>query len=229
MAPMIRAVAVCFVALCGLRATGTSGAAATTEAAGDALYLLLNLARNGKLPVRIETLKKSESLVSTVTSALPSLVGDDQCANAGSITVQTAEGFFVSYTGQSPNYADLIQTALTAGLQKLAAYPSDKWGSGSWSTDKEVGLLGYLLWHDSTEVGCVASKCAAGTNVTLCRFKPTAASGQFPFSEEYYNGLKARTTSLADLTADDLDTSSGVTVPSVLFGGLVAMLALASV
>ncbi|XP_026190635.1 uncharacterized protein LOC34622519 [Cyclospora cayetanensis] len=213
MAPMIRAVAVCFVALCGLRATGTSGAAATTEAAGDALYLLLNLARNGKLPVRIETLKKSESLVSTVTSALPSLVGDDQCANAGSITVQTVSC--------SANIAELLRCH--------AAYPSDKWGSGSWSTDKEVGLLGYLLWHDSTEVGCVASKCAAGTNVTLCRFKPTAASGQFPFSEEYYNGLKARTTSLADLTADDLDTSSGVTVPSVLFGGLVAMLALASV
>ncbi|CDJ54293.1 SAG family member [Eimeria brunetti] len=63
----------------------------------------------------------------------------------------------------------------------------------------------------------------------FCELSPAAQADEAPFTEEYYNGLIARTASLKEMTEDDLKAPSndGVApgaIPAVLIAGFLAML-----
>lgn len=173
------------------------------------LYDNINLARRGKLGVLINKTEKSSALVKEVTLALPDMAGDG-CNNSASITPLTASGLALTFfPGTIPDYAALIQGALTDGLYSLEyAFPNTAWSEEPWSADSRAANLGYLLWNTSTHVGCGVTDCTEGMNLLVCRFTPTATPSEMPFSEEYFHEVKIRTTDLADMTLADVTGSS---------------------
>ncbi|CDJ45647.1 hypothetical protein EBH_0044460 [Eimeria brunetti] len=135
-------------------------------------------------------------------------------------------------------------------------YPVDEtaWGK-IWEKDAGASL-GYLLGSNSTQVGCVIGRCTKVTTpgeanrsavektvksgdpvetptskaVLLCQLEPAADRNTAPFDEDYFVGLIARKTELANMTEEDLkapanDGTAAAAVPTILFAGLVAMLA----
>lgn len=236
MAPLIKTVALCLVAL------GTQTARATDGTVGDVpddLYTILNLARKGHLPVSINKVAKEATVVTAVKDALGEAVTTD-CAGVATMTPTSAEGFMLTFPvtagDPNPDYKDLVQKALTTGLSELGnEYPKTKWGAAPW-TKPAVTNLGYLLWQNSSQVGCALTKCPVGgdkKNVVLCRFTPTAANDQVPFSEEFFKALKDRTVQISQMKPEDADgpaPSSGyMIVPSFVLMGLVALLSKATV
>lgn len=229
---MKHAAAVCLVALCTVQSARAEVPAA--QAAADAVLVTVNLARTGKLTVLIPVVEADSTLVQAAISALPNLAGD-ACGNSATAQSQTAGGFIIHFPANdtNPNYADLIDSALDDGLAALASYPSDMWGAGIWLSSADANNIGYLLSQNSTKAGCAITKCSEGNQLVLCRFSPGPVDGQAVFSKDYYTGIKARTVPLSDMTAADINygSSSGggnVVVPSVLVGGLLAMLTMAS-
>ncbi|CDJ45619.1 hypothetical protein EBH_0013350 [Eimeria brunetti] len=121
-------VAVCLVALYGLQSdavgTTTTYEFKAVDVDEDA-YLAANLARNGKLPVRISEVAKDASLVSTLKEKVESqIVGiQDNPATIDSCDAlikasNLADIFHHSFDyEQSPNYLKLLQAALDAGVQ----------------------------------------------------------------------------------------------------------------
>ncbi|CDJ54042.1 hypothetical protein EBH_0073610 [Eimeria brunetti] len=114
--------AVCLIALAGFQpaaAQDKNYKFTAIEVKEDA-YLAANLARNGKLPVRISEVAKSEDLVNTVKEIFEEEKTD---------TLQTCEKLikeselknmfhyaFDYKTDTTPVYHELLQQALTAGL-----------------------------------------------------------------------------------------------------------------
>ncbi|CDJ28150.1 uncharacterized protein EMH_0099010 [Eimeria mitis] len=218
MAPLYKTTAaVCLVALCGLHTeASTPTYKFTVEDVQADAYLSANLARNGKLLVRISVVAEDDTLVNSLRSTLEGTTGDNAGACKGLITPDLKETFHHNFVYQAdadttPNYRHLLQEAVEAGLAAFEnkTYPQTKteWQK-IWSKDAGANLA-YLLGSDSTRIGCLIG------------------------SEEYFNGLLARTTELKDMTADDLQTPVGdgaeaAAVPTILIAGLVAMLTLVS-
>ncbi|CDJ45616.1 SAG family member [Eimeria brunetti] len=164
----------------------------------------------------------------------------------------------------SPNYSDLLQQALDKLLPsprsltitfvprhaECFSFFGANGYQGKWKEiwDNDAGAnLAYLLWSNSTKIGCVVGECKEVQNLddnrrfqtetatrksTLFRkLSPEAAKGQPPFDQEYFDGLIARSTKLANLTDEDLEAPSNGTnaaapaVPTVLTAGLDAILA----
>ncbi|CDJ45613.1 SAG family member [Eimeria brunetti] len=243
MAPLHQiAAAVCLVAFSGLKPASAASQVYKFEAVqvDDAAYLAANLARNGKLPVHIEEVTKDEGLVSSVQKTVTTTettvpqgreaIDKESCEAL--IKASTLKDIF-HYTfeyKESPNYRELLQAALEAGLKVFDnnKYPSD-WKT-VWANDAG-GSLAYLLWSKSTNIGCVIGKCtktAASADgmgdskqrddsgrisseatqttpaVLFCQLDPAPTKDQAPFDEEYFTGLITRTAKLADMTADDL-------------------------
>ncbi|CDJ37354.1 SAG family member [Eimeria tenella] len=234
MAPIFQSAALCFMALCGLKSAhaagggGGSAASPTPVAAGDDVYLALNLARRGRLAVRLNALTKQQTLVDSLLKSIPTTVGND-CGKIDSVTSQTASGFVATFTTE-PNYKKLVQDALSAALKKMTKYPTDdKFNVAPW-TDAEVANILHVLSSASTEVGCAVTTKCASKQLLVCQMNPKLGTGA-PFSEEFFKALQSRSDSIEDMTEADLKTGSNsgiVAVPSVLFAGLVAMLATAA-
>ncbi|CDJ45633.1 hypothetical protein EBH_0028900 [Eimeria brunetti] len=261
------AAAVCLVALHGLQSE-----AAQTKikykfkpvVVDDAAYFAANLVRNGKLPVHISEVAKDNGLVSTLTAEVQSkeneqtfpeepVTIDDTC----SVLVEP-DGlkdifhYTFEYTDNnsksSPNYRELLQGALDAGLKVFTKTDYQNQWQNIWQDDAG-GSLAYLLGANSTTIGCVIGECtteksggdnakistatATGKAVLFCELKPEAEKGTAPFDEEYFSGLIVRTAKLADMTEDDLKAPSNVgtaaaAVPTILAACLVATLTAAS-
>ncbi|CDJ45630.1 SAG family member [Eimeria brunetti] len=257
------AAAVCLVGLYGLQseAAGTTITYKFTPiVVDDAGYVAANLVRNGKLPVHISAVAKDDNLVSTLTetvktkeSKVPVENERDTIDKTCSVLVEP-EGLkdIFHYTFEyndsasksSPNYRELLQKALEAGLEifKNAEYQNN-WGK-IWNDDAG-GSLAYLLGANSTTIGCVIGQCTTekstnpggrsstatptGNAVLFCTLKPAAQKGEAPFDDEYFTGLIARTAKLADMTEEDLkaptnDGTAAAAVPTLLAAGLVAVL-----
>ncbi|CDJ27305.1 SAG family member [Eimeria mitis] len=136
-------------------------------------------------------------------------------------------------------------------------YPKtdDEWQQ-IWANDTSA-VLAHLLGSNSTKIGCVIGKCVEVTTqppsddqerregsgggegnktevetdkaALFCQLSPAATKDKAPFDEDYFNGLIARTTALADMTKEDLKSAAGggaatVALPTVLIAGLVAIL-----
>lgn len=232
MAPMIHTAAVCLVALSAVHSV--RAALPTAVAAPAAVITNINLARTGKLSVLIPVVATDSATETAVIAALPALAGDG-CPDSATTTSTDASGFVFSYPFDtaSPDFATLMNTALHAGLDALTTLPTEMWGAGLWSTNDAVNNIGYLLWQKSTKVGCAVTQCTAAANLVLCRFAPGPVVGDAPFSAEYFTAIKARTQSLADMTAADINDGSStggggssgtMAVPSVLVVGIIAMM-----
>ncbi|CDJ28152.1 uncharacterized protein EMH_0099230 [Eimeria mitis] len=116
------AAAVCLVALCGLQTEASNPTYKFTveEVQADA-YMSANLARNGKLPVRISVVTKDDTLVDSLRSAVKAATGENAEACEGLITSDLKETFHhtFEYTEDAeatPNYRQLLQKAVEAGL-----------------------------------------------------------------------------------------------------------------
>ncbi|CDJ45642.1 SAG family member [Eimeria brunetti] len=249
------AAAVCLVALYGLQSDAagkTTTYTFTPEVVDEAGYLAANLVRNGKLPVHISTVTKSETIVSslktTVGSKTASKAGEDLSDTTCSGLMEGADlkdifNHVFDYAN-GPNYPDLLQTALNKGLEAFKKTDYQNQWEKIWQDDAGANLA-YLLGANSTTIGCVIGKCTTETTegsgerssspkltgkaVLFCELKPPAEKGKAPFDGEYYDGLIARTAKLADMTEEDLKASSNdgtaaAAVPTILAAGFVAML-----
>ncbi|CDJ45629.1 SAG family member [Eimeria brunetti] len=221
-------------------------------------YLAANLVRNGKLPVHVNEVAKDDNIVSTLTGTVNSteheetgeeaeVTIDDTCTalvKKGKLT----DIFHYTFTYQEkPNYRELFQAALDAGLAifKNPDY-QNKWDA-IWENDAG-GSLAYLLGANSTTIGCVVAQCTAtksaasgknlpettkGKALLLCKLNPEAEKNQAPFDDAYFDGLIARTAKLADMTEEDLkaatnDGTTAAALPTILTASFVAMVAVAS-
>ncbi|CDJ45641.1 SAG family member [Eimeria brunetti] len=255
MASLFRtAAAVCLVALNGLQsqATTTITYKFTPVAVDDAAYLAANLVRNGQLPVHINEVTKGNSLVSALEQEVKSKTNEKQEAEATDPTCSELvkpEGlkdiFHYTFAYQEkPNYRELLQEALNAGLTvfKNAEY-QNQWDT-IWGVDAG-GSLAYLLGANSTTIGCIIGECTTlksgggdrqiqtesktGKAVLFCELDPETEKNKAPFDDEYFKGLIARTALLADMTEEDLKApTNGSTavaaVPTILAAGLVVTL-----
>ncbi|CDJ45634.1 SAG family member [Eimeria brunetti] len=181
------AAAVCLMALCGLRA---EAAGQTTYKfrplkVDDAAYFAANLVRNGKLPVHVSEVARDDNIVSTLNEKVvqDEIVKQTEEANEDTCeelieTLSLKEIFHLSFDyTDSPNYRELLQKALDAGLQvfnqisalhlccvvltclsffKRKEYPS-QWGD-IWEVEAGANLA-YLLGSNSTKIGCVIGEC----------------------------------------------------------------------
>ncbi|CDJ54043.1 SAG family member [Eimeria brunetti] len=247
------AAAICLVALSGLRseATVTITHKLTVEEVTEDAYLVVNLARNGKLPVHINPVETSDSLVSSVQGKINE--AGKQPAEGGCESVQISADlknmFFHAFENApetTPDYSQVLQDALTAGLSAFTEkrYPktSEEWKT-IWA--KEAGAsLGHLLGSNSTQIGCAVGRCTEKKTidepesveetkknkaVLFCELSPATTKETAPFEEEYFNGLIARTAQLSEMTADDLKAPSNngtgaALFPTILIYGLVLML-----
>ncbi|CDJ45611.1 SAG family member [Eimeria brunetti] len=217
-------------------------------------YLSVNLARNGKLPVHINEVEKDGELVTSLESAVADTEGSGETTCKKLLeSKETLKHVFYQIMDpqQKPDYRQLLQTSLNEGLGAFTKkeYPKteDEW-QAIWGNEAGANLA-YLLSANSTTVGCIVGKCTAEqtepigptkrdteaelkTAVLFCQLAPEATKNQAPFDEEYFTGLIARTAQLADMTADDLKATNGsaaaAAVPTIVFAGLVAMLAVVS-
>ncbi|CDJ45636.1 SAG family member [Eimeria brunetti] len=256
------AAAVCFVALYGLQ----SEAAGTTIshkfipiAVEDAGYVAANLARNGKLPVHINAVAKDDNLVSTLTGTVKSKNVTETVEDAEATIDETCSSLvkegelkdifhytfeYNNVSKSSPNYRELLQKALDAGLEIFKKTKDQNKWEKIWE-DEAGASLAYLLGANSTTIGCVIGQCiaaktaddggqsvpegATGKAVLFCELNPAAKKNQAPFDDEYFEGLIARTAKLADMTEEDLkapsnDGTAAAAVPTILAAGLVAVL-----
>ncbi|CDJ45638.1 SAG family member [Eimeria brunetti] len=259
------AAAVCLAAVYGLQSEASDTKITykfKPVVVNDAGYLAANLVRNGKLAVHISDVAKSESIVSALTSTVQSqtneivenAVSDSACAALMDNTkLKDIFHYTFEYTDDvsqsSPNYRELLQKALNAGLEvfKKTEYQND-WDK-IWKDDAGASLA-YLLGANSTTIGCVIGQCTTrtsavnarqsgdesttGSAVLFCELSPAALKGKAPFDDEYLDALLARTAKLADMTEEDLkantnDGTAATAVPTILAAGLVAMLTALSV
>ncbi|CDJ45612.1 SAG family member [Eimeria brunetti] len=268
MAPLYKtATAICLVALSGIRSAAVASEVYKFEEVqvDDAAYLAANLTRNGKLPVHIEEVTKDEGLVSSLQEKVKK--AQTPVVQEREVTKESCEKLMVAsnlkdttfhYTFEykdPPNYSELLQEALKAGLEVFGnKYPSE-WTS-IWTADAGASLA-YLLWSKSTKIGCVIGKCTKGAApddgvlgskeggaegrvstgeasavpaVLFCQLDPAPTKNQAPFDEEYFTGLIARTARLEDMTTDDLkaptnDDTAAAALPTIMFAGLAAMIA----
>ncbi|CDJ28201.1 SAG family member [Eimeria mitis] len=172
MAPLYKtAAAVCLVTLCGLQTVeSTPTHKYTVEHVEADAYLAVNLARNGKLPVHINEVKKEESLVSALNAKVLGS-GQPTAENCTAlITDELKNDFHHSFVYDaeekaSPDYRQLLQNALDQGLAvfKNKAYPqsNDEW-QDIWGEDAGANLA-YLLGSNSTTIGCVIGRCTQVT------------------------------------------------------------------
>ncbi|CDJ34026.1 uncharacterized protein EMH_0058240 [Eimeria mitis] len=116
------AAAVCLVALCGLQTeASTPTYKFKVEDVQPDAYLSANLARNGKLPIRISTVTKDDALVDSLKSAVQAATGENAGACEGLITSDLKKTFRHAFdyqvdAGTTPNYRQLLQEAVEEGL-----------------------------------------------------------------------------------------------------------------
>ncbi|CDJ54289.1 SAG family member [Eimeria brunetti] len=151
---------------------------------------------------------------------------------------------------------DALDEGLEVFKEKKGANTGNAWKE-IWATHAGASLA-HLLGSNSTAIACVIGKCTtvesdggggggrmsthlregrsqpggdASTEkaALFCELSPAAKADEAPFSEEYYDGLIARTDLLKHMTEDDLKAPSNdgiapVALPAVLIAGFVAML-----
>ena len=232
--------AFCLVALYGFQLATAATTFAAEDVTDDA-YLSVNLARNGKLSVRINEVTKADDMVQTLKTALGNgtgLTSSGTCDNMalGTSLKLTFSVKFTQETSKTPNYRDMVQTALNKGLGQLPTYPSS-WNA-FWANADGANLAN-LLWSESTKIACAVGVCTddspppSGKDAILvCQFSPAAQENAAPFSKEYYDVLHARNTPITEMTEADLKESStggaAAAVPSLLFASLITILATAA-
>ncbi|CDJ45652.1 hypothetical protein EBH_0050010 [Eimeria brunetti] len=179
-------------------------------------YLAINLARNGKLPVRINDVETGDNLVTSVKGKIQEKGAGTTDGTCQEFAVKTElkNMFFHTFENTpetSPDYRKVLQEALTKGLSVFTEqkYPktSKEW-EAIWAEEAGASLA-HLLGSNSTHIGCAIG------------------------SEEYFNGLIARTAQLGEMTPDDLkapanDGTGTAVFPTILIASLVAMLTAAS-
>ncbi|CDJ33261.1 uncharacterized protein EMH_0081360 [Eimeria mitis] len=201
MAPLYKtAAAFCLVGLFGLQSKADEPAKYIFQVVDvkDELYLTTNLARNGKISVRTNTVEKDTNLVSTLKAKVQAeqTAESDTCATL--IAGELKKVFYHSFTYTTdPNYAEIVQEALQAGLEEFGkTYPSDPstW-QGKRGSDKVNSVL-HLLGANSTKIGCFIGNCIKKvesgrlaktepeeptTSVLFCELTPTATEGEAAF------------------------------------------------
>ncbi|CDJ45623.1 SAG family member [Eimeria brunetti] len=254
------AAAVCLVALYGLQ-SDAAGKTTTYKFKAvdvdDEAYVAARLVRNGKLAVHISEVAKDADLVSGLQKKVaPTAAQGKQSGTSTESCKKVMEEsalkdiFHRAFTyKESNNYRELFQKALDAGIAvfKENGY-QNKWEE-IWESDDGASLA-YLLGSNSTKIGCVVGQCikvetdttddsdpteeSTGDDVLFCELSPAAKKNEAPFDEDYFNGLIARTAQIAQMTEEDLQSSSNdgtaaAAVPTTLAAGVVAMLTAVSV
>ncbi|CDJ45637.1 SAG family member [Eimeria brunetti] len=249
--------AVCLVALYVLRSEAKDQTTYKFKAfnVDDTCYLAANLARNGSLPVHINEVARGESLVSTLKTKVESqenVIEEAAVSDHSCDALVKKEGlkdiFHYTFPQQeNPNYRELLQAALDAGLAVFTDTKHQNNWQQIWAVDAGASLA-YLLGANSTTIGCVIGQCTAATSVVgggrsaatptgkavlFCELNPAAQKDQAPFDEEYYDGLIARTAKLVSMTEEDLkaasnDATAATAIPTILSAGVIAMLTVVS-
>ncbi|KAL8429043.1 hypothetical protein Efla_005861 [Eimeria flavescens] len=129
MAPMMHTAALCLVALCGIQTMRVQGEEIKTDAANDDVYLAINLARFGRLDVRLDQVDKDAGMITQAKTTLEGFLekdGDDGgCKLKEEDAPDTTVLFFVELGGDSegetqPDYKPVVQKVLQAGLESIA-------------------------------------------------------------------------------------------------------------
>ncbi|CDI76889.1 hypothetical protein, conserved [Eimeria acervulina] len=253
MAPKSLAIAATLLAVSGLQSAFAASTTIkfTVEGADEEAYTAANLARVGKLPVRINKLKENFDIVASLTTELTmnKYLTGDTCEN---MQVHEALKNIFSVQFDFPqgketpvDYRQMMQTALTNGIEALKKKSPYGNSSSTWEAlwaDEAGAQVSYILWGNSTEIGCVIGRCTEiisdeneESNITtnamlVCLLSPSPEKNKAPFSKEYYDAVIERTTLLSEMTDKDLQGSSNdaaaVAVPSFLLIGIVVMLQL---
>ncbi|KAL8449150.1 hypothetical protein Emed_003301 [Eimeria media] len=189
--------------------------------ATDLFLLGFNLARTARMDSQVPLLMASEALENEAASVLAQLFTDkEDCESSDDdFTPVKLQGYY-----EPSRYFDerqgedwgkkAVQDELNHAMPELKATPPE---GQAYNPDKKpftneaVQNLAYLMYPQSTEVGCArTADCEGPVTYILCRFSPTLVAGKsVPFPSDVYESLLARNRYnvwLTTLSAVDVET-----------------------